>query len=94
MGFWDPINKKNMPQLLFWGTVDNYAVCKLYLVSFRFSPDGKVLAVGSEDCCVDFYDLTKGPALNRAGYCKGIPSFVIQMDFSADSQFIRVRLSN
>ena len=47
--------------------------------------------MGSEDSCVDFYDLTKGPTLNRAGYCKGIPSFVIQMDFSADSQFIRVR---
>ena len=57
----------------------------------RFSPDGRTLAVGSEDSCVDFYDLTKGPTLNRAGYCKGIPSFVIQMDFSADSQFIRVR---
>ncbi|XP_033734062.1 echinoderm microtubule-associated protein-like 6 [Pecten maximus] len=56
----------------------------------RFSPDGKILAVGSEDCCVDFYDLSKGQSLQRAGYCKGIPTFVIQMDFSADSQYIRV----
>ncbi|XP_060573407.1 echinoderm microtubule-associated protein-like 6 [Ruditapes philippinarum] len=56
----------------------------------RFSPDGKFLAVGSEDCCVDFYDISKGSALQRSGYCKGIPSFVIQLDFSADSQYIRV----
>lgn len=58
----------------------------------RFSPDKKHLAVGSEENCVDFYDLTSGPALSRSGYCKGIPSFVIQMDFSADSRYIRVNL--
>lgn len=39
---------------------------------------------------MDFYDLTSGPSLTRSGYCKGIPSFVIQMDFSADSHYIRV----
>ncbi|WAR18910.1 EMAL6-like protein [Mya arenaria] len=54
------------------------------------SPNGKYLAVGSEDSCVDFYDISKGPSLQRTGYCKGIPSFVIQLDFSADSQYIRV----
>ena len=26
----------------------------------------------------------------RVGYCKGIPSFVTQMDFSADGRFIQV----
>ncbi|XP_071162130.1 echinoderm microtubule-associated protein-like 6 [Mytilus edulis] len=56
----------------------------------KFSSDGKYLAVGSEENTVDFYDLSQGPSLNRAGYCKGIPSFVIQMDFSADSKYIRV----
>jgi WD40 repeat protein len=61
--------------------------------SFRFSPNNKYLAVGSEDQCVDFYDISQGPPLNRVGYCKGIPSFVIMMDFSADSQFIRVSYS-
>ena len=48
------------------------------------------MAVGSEDGCVDFYDLGKGPSLQRVGYCKGIPSFVAQMDFSADSKYIKV----
>ncbi|XP_046338524.1 echinoderm microtubule-associated protein-like 6 isoform X1 [Haliotis rufescens] len=56
----------------------------------RFSPDNKYLAVGSEDSCVDFYDISQGPNLVRKGYCNGIPSFVIQMDFSADSKYIRV----
>ncbi|XP_064621338.1 echinoderm microtubule-associated protein-like 6 [Lineus longissimus] len=60
------------------------------IADIRFSPNNKYLAVGSEDQCVDFYDISQGPPLNRVGYCKGIPSFVIMMDFSADSQFIRV----
>ncbi|KAI1886390.1 hypothetical protein AGOR_G00213520 [Albula goreensis] len=56
----------------------------------RFSPDNRLLAVGSVENTVDFYDLTLGPALNRIGYCRDIPSFVIQMDFSADSKYIQV----
>ncbi|XP_046714063.1 echinoderm microtubule-associated protein-like 6 isoform X3 [Silurus meridionalis] len=56
----------------------------------RFSPDNRLLAVGSVESTVDFYDLTLGPALNRIGYCKDIPGFVIQLDFSADSKFIAV----
>ncbi|GFS05106.1 echinoderm microtubule-associated protein-like 6 [Elysia marginata] len=56
----------------------------------RFSPSSKILAVGSNDNCVDFYDLTQGPSLSRAGFCKGIASFIINMDFSADSKYIRV----
>ncbi|XP_062320153.1 echinoderm microtubule-associated protein-like 6 isoform X2 [Osmerus eperlanus] len=56
----------------------------------RFSPDKRLLAVGSVESTVDLYDLTLGPSLNRVGYCMDIPSFVIQMDFSADSKFIEV----
>ncbi|XP_064600933.1 echinoderm microtubule-associated protein-like 6 [Liolophura sinensis] len=56
----------------------------------RFSPNGKYLVVGTEDKYVDIYDISQGPALNRVGYCNGIPSFVIQLDFSADSQYVRV----
>ncbi|XP_072121311.1 echinoderm microtubule-associated protein-like 6 isoform X4 [Mobula birostris] len=55
-----------------------------------FSPNSMFLAVGSAENTVDFYDLTQGPTLNRIGYCKDIPSFVIQMDFSADSRHIQV----
>lgn len=46
--------------------------------------------MGSSEHTVDFYDLTQGTSLNRMGYCKDIPSFVIQMDFSADSKYIQV----
>uniref|UniRef100_H3AL06 EMAP like 5 n=1 Tax=Latimeria chalumnae TaxID=7897 RepID=H3AL06_LATCH len=56
----------------------------------RFSPDSRYLAVGSSENSVDFYDLTLGPSLNRVSYCKDIPSFVLQMDFSADSSYLQV----
>lgn len=46
--------------------------------------------MGSQEHTVDFYDLTQGTTLNRIGYCKDIASFVIQMDFSADSRYIQV----
>lgn len=58
---------------------------------FRFSPDSRFLAVGSSENSVDFYDLTLGPTLNRISYCKDIPSFVIQMDFSADGRHLQVQ---
>lgn len=56
----------------------------------RISPDSRFLAVGSSEHTVDFYDLMQGTSLNRIGYCKDIPSFVIQMDFSADGRYIQV----
>ena len=59
----------------------------------RFSPVGDILAVGSDDKTVDFYDTKRGGTLARIGYCKGIPSFVIQIDFSADGKYIQVIIS-
>uniref|UniRef100_UPI003AAE605C echinoderm microtubule-associated protein-like 6 n=1 Tax=Centroberyx gerrardi TaxID=166262 RepID=UPI003AAE605C len=59
----------------------------------RFSPDNRLLAVGSVESAVDFYDLSLGPSLNRIGYCKDIPGFVIQIDFSADSKHLQVSTS-
>ncbi|XP_071834835.1 echinoderm microtubule-associated protein-like 6 isoform X3 [Apostichopus japonicus] len=56
----------------------------------KFSCDGKCLAVGSDDGYVDLYDVSQGPILSRTGFCKGIPSFVFQLDFSADGSFIQV----
>ncbi|CAB1335195.1 unnamed protein product, partial [Coregonus sp. 'balchen'] len=56
----------------------------------RFSPDSRYLAVGSSENAVDFYDLTLGPQLNRINCCRDIPSFVMQMDFSADSCYVQI----
>ncbi|XP_030877785.1 echinoderm microtubule-associated protein-like 6, partial [Leptonychotes weddellii] len=63
---------------------------KSAIQDIRISPDSRFLAVGSSEHTVDFYDLTQGTSLNRIGYCKDIPSFVIQMDFSADGRYIQV----
>lgn len=57
----------------------------------RFSPNSRYLAVGSNENAVDFYDLTLGPQLNRINCCRDIPSFVMQMDFSADSAYVQVQ---
>lgn len=64
----------------------SYIAC----LSYRFSPNSCYLAVGSSESAVDFYDLTLGPQLNRINSCRDIPSFVMQMDFSADSTYIQV----
>nr|XP_019940288.1 PREDICTED: echinoderm microtubule-associated protein-like 5 [Paralichthys olivaceus] len=56
----------------------------------RFSPNSRYLAVGSNESAVDFYDLTLGPQLNRINCCRDIPSFVMQMDFSADSTSVQI----
>lgn len=58
--------------------------------TIRFSPNSRYLAVGSTESAVDFYDLTLGPQLNRVNCCRDIPSFVMQMDFSADSAHVQV----
>lgn len=50
--------------------------------------------MGSVESAVDFYDLSLGPSLNRIGYCKDIPGFVIQIDFSADSKHIQVKTTD
>ncbi|KAK1333067.1 hypothetical protein QTO34_006601 [Cnephaeus nilssonii] len=64
---------------------------KSAIQDIRISQDSRFLAVGSSEHTVDFYDLMQGTSLNRIGYCKDIPSFVIQMDFSATANTFRGR---
>ncbi|XP_065115366.1 echinoderm microtubule-associated protein-like 6 isoform X2 [Paramisgurnus dabryanus] len=73
--------------LTVWGKKRDRSVA---IQDIRFSSDNRMLAVGSVESAVDFYDLTLGPSLNRIGYCKDIPGFVIQIDFSADGKYIEV----
>lgn len=58
------------------------------VTEMRFSPDGKLLAVGTEDRSVDFYSFK--PHIKRIGYCKNIASSVNQLDFAADGKHIQV----
>ncbi|MEQ2271917.1 Echinoderm microtubule-associated protein-like 6, partial [Xenotaenia resolanae] len=60
------------------------------LQDIRFSPDHRLLAVGSVENTVDVYDMSGGPSLNRLVYCSDIPAFILQLDFSADSGYIQV----
>ncbi|PWA20112.1 hypothetical protein CCH79_00017699, partial [Gambusia affinis] len=60
------------------------------LQDIRFSPDRRLLAVGSVENTVDVYDMSGGPGLTRLGYCSDIPAFILQLDFSADSCYIQV----
>ncbi|XP_063080185.1 echinoderm microtubule-associated protein-like 5 [Engraulis encrasicolus] len=62
----------------------------------RFSPDSHYLAVGCSEC-VDVYDLSLGPQLGRIQTCREADlarnptcSFLISMDFSADSTHLQV----
>ena len=55
----------------------------------RFNPDGTLIAVGSNDACVDIYT-TQG--LSRVSYCRGISSFVTHIDWSQDSKYLQVCL--
>ncbi|XP_038164228.1 echinoderm microtubule-associated protein-like 6 isoform X4 [Cyprinodon tularosa] len=60
------------------------------LQDIRFSPDRRLLAVGSVENTVDVYDMSAGPTVSRLVYCSDIPAFVLQLDFSADSCYIQV----
>eukprot|EP00163_Fabomonas_tropica_P029151 TRINITY_DN615_c0_g1_i1.p1 TRINITY_DN615_c0_g1~~TRINITY_DN615_c0_g1_i1.p1 ORF type:complete len:1806 (-),score=610.31 TRINITY_DN615_c0_g1_i1:143-5560(-) len=57
------------------------------ICDIKFSPNGKYLAVASNDNFIDLYDCDN--KFKRIGICKGHSSFVTHIDWSADSKFIR-----
>lgn len=83
--------KISLEPSLEFGVKQTLMFCNTALLSYRFSPNSRYLAVGSTESAVDFYDLTLGPQLNRINCCRDIPSFVMQMDFSADSAYVQVK---
>ncbi|KAH8855200.1 Echinoderm microtubule-associated protein-like 1 [Schistosoma japonicum] len=55
-----------------------------------FSPDGNYLALGSRDNVIYVYNvLEHGYKYNRVGRCCGHTSFILHIDWSADSRFLR-----
>ncbi|KAH9478774.1 Transcriptional repressor rco-1 [Psilocybe cubensis] len=57
----------------------------LYIRSVRFSPDGKYLATGAEDCIVRVWDIAKRLVLHRL---EGHTQEIYSLDFSPDGRYI------
>ena len=55
----------------------------------KFSPDGKVFAIGSRDSKIYLYDV--GKDLSLRAKCEKHSSFITHFDFSADSDYLQVR---
>nr|XP_039266613.1 echinoderm microtubule-associated protein-like 6 [Styela clava] len=53
----------------------------------KFSPDDKILAVASDDQCVDFYEV-KDSSPQRSGYIRNTTA--LQLDFSSDNSAIQI----
>ncbi len=56
----------------------------------RFSPDDRLLALGSRDSIIYIYHVSDNcKKFNRMGRCSGHSSFVAHLDWSKDSTYIR-----
>jgi len=53
----------------------------------KYSPDGNLLAVGSEDTNIYLYSVDRG--YSRTGVCRGNLGPVIHLDFSTNSRFLQ-----
>lgn len=60
---------------------------KEVLHEMKFSPDGQLLAVGSNDNFVDLYSVGEG--YKHVGHCSGSSSFITHLDWSVDSKYIQ-----
>ena len=49
--------------------------------------------VGYDDSTIDFFEVSaeENPKLNRVGYCTKVPGPVLQMDWSTNDKYIKVK---
>ncbi|KAI3380118.1 hypothetical protein SNEBB_001204 [Seison nebaliae] len=57
----------------------------------KFSPCSKLIAVGGHDATLDYFTI---PQMAKAGYCYEIPNFITQIDWTTDSQYIKMDIGN
>ena len=60
---------------------------KEVLHEMKYSPNGRHLAVGSNDNFVDVYSVVEG--YKHVGVCSGSSSFITHLDWSVDSKYIQ-----
>lgn len=53
----------------------------------KYSPDGSVLAAGSDDLAIDLYSVRNG--YQRYARCRGHSAAVLHLDFSADGRVLQ-----
>ena len=61
--------------------------CSKPITCAKYSPNGQLLAVGSEDTNIYLYDPTKG--YSRMGVCRGHYAAVSHIDFSVNSKYVQ-----
>lgn len=67
---------------------------KSVITDVKFSPKKNYVAAGSDECYIDFYEITEDNTLNRVSYCKQVPGPILQMDWSTSGEYIKVGTTN
>jgi WD40 repeat protein len=67
---------------------------KACISDIKFSPHNSMLAAGSLDSAIDFFEITPLGKLSRVGYCTNVPGPVLQIDWSTSVEYIKVGTCN
>lgn len=70
-----------------WGIIDVKHKRKEEISDLKFSPDGKMLAVGSHDNFIDIYEV--GDSWKLRSVLRAHSSYITHIDWSLDSKYLR-----